>query len=118
MNEYKYEVERTNRELQELKKKYYQQRRRDQLIDEMDSSGPQQGGDKENISDFDLHFDLYFDDCFVLFFLNLFGFVSCALYLFFFYFFNSYDQNSVKSDSFCVLYCSLFPLHYLNHSEQ
>ena len=33
-NEYKYEIERTNRELQEMKRKYYQLRRRDESEDE------------------------------------------------------------------------------------
>jgi hypothetical protein len=36
VNEYKYEIERTNRELQDVKRKYYQQRRKEQLAEEMD----------------------------------------------------------------------------------
>ena len=38
VNEYKYEIERVNRELQEVKRKYYQQKRREQLIDELEGS--------------------------------------------------------------------------------
>jgi hypothetical protein len=38
VNEYKYEIERTNRELQDVKRKYYQQRRKEQLAEEMDGA--------------------------------------------------------------------------------
>ena len=34
MNEYRYEIERLTRELQDLKKKYYESKRRDQLAKE------------------------------------------------------------------------------------
>ena len=43
MNEYKYEIERLNRELQDVKRKYYQQKRREQLMDELDGSIGLQG---------------------------------------------------------------------------
>lgn len=35
VNEYRYEVERLTRELQDMKKKYYEQKRRDQLAKEV-----------------------------------------------------------------------------------
>ena len=43
VNEYKYEIERVNRELQDVKRKYYQQKRREQLMDELDGSTGLQG---------------------------------------------------------------------------
>ena len=43
VNEYKYEIERLNRELQDVKRKYYQQKRREQLMDELDGSIGLQG---------------------------------------------------------------------------
>jgi len=36
VNEYKYEIERVTRELQDLKRKYYQQKRKEQLMHELD----------------------------------------------------------------------------------
>ena len=38
-NEYKYELERINRELQDTKRKYYQQKRKDQMTKEFTESG-------------------------------------------------------------------------------
>jgi len=35
VNEYRYDVERLNRELQEVKRKYFQQKRKDQMVKEM-----------------------------------------------------------------------------------
>ena len=37
VNDYKYDIDKTNRELQNLKRKYYEQKRRDQLLKEMDN---------------------------------------------------------------------------------
>jgi hypothetical protein len=39
VNEYRYEIERLNRELQELKRKYYEQKRREQLAREVAMEG-------------------------------------------------------------------------------
>ena len=46
VNEYKYEIERVTRELQDLKRKYYQQKRKEQLMHEldMDQDNNNQGG--------------------------------------------------------------------------
>ena len=49
VNEYKYEIERVNRELQAVKRKYYQQKRREQLMDELDGGIGLQGERKVNM---------------------------------------------------------------------
>jgi hypothetical protein len=39
VNEYRYDVERLNRELQDTKRKYYQQKRKDQIVKDMGGLG-------------------------------------------------------------------------------
>ena len=46
VNEYKYEKERMIRELQELKRKYYEQRRKERLMKESTNMNPGMGGGK------------------------------------------------------------------------
>jgi hypothetical protein len=44
VNEYRYEIERLTRELQDLKKKYYEQKRKEQLAREVAQEGSKAGG--------------------------------------------------------------------------
>ena len=47
VNEYRYDVERLNRELQDTKRKYYQQKRKDQIVKDMGGLG----GGSDSLSD-------------------------------------------------------------------